>query len=63
MPKVLIYPILGDGSAPLHVRVLRQDTAPGEPAALQSEITARRGEECIVDLPTGAAMVITEAAA
>lgn len=61
MTTILIHPILGDDARPVTVRVLRQDIAPGEPAALQCEVTARPGEGIHVAMPEGAALVLTEA--
>ena len=49
-----------DPASRLVVRTIRQDVAPGEPAALMGQLTMYPGEETLLQLPPGAAIVIAE---
>lgn len=51
---------IGSSTQRVHVGILRQDIAPGEPGSLHSELEIAPGERCIVTLHHGGAIVISD---
>ncbi len=49
-----------DPNARLDVRTIRQDVAPGEPASLMGSLIVYPGEEVLLQVPPGAAIVVAE---